>query len=469
MHIQKVTIENFRCFENLEVNLDPDINIFVGNNGSGKSALLDAIAAAMFPYVAKIQENVNKDYQNRQESPVLQRDLPVRKEGHEQKKQAELNVSVTEFPNWKTVYKNPLSDNDNEKINLNNTSLNFSQDAFQNLYNGNENINVENINSFFVADEFRELYIAIGEKCNTLKKNPQSELSIIAYYKSDRHLINISDLENIPNKSFDRFDAFNNSLDATANFTDLANWFFIRDFQELREGKNRKDINFELPDLKQVRNAISTIIAPNARVYFSGATSAKLMVEWTMETGEKRELLLSQLSAGYRNMLALVMDFARRLAQANPDMENPLAAEAILMIDELDLHLHPTWQQKIIPDLKKVFPNTQIIATTHSPEVVTTVKQNQVKILEDYQIKECPSPTKGMKSSDIVRYVLGLSDLRPDTEESRTLTRLFEAIDNGQLEEAKRLKKELQHWESFDPDMTRADMQIRKLERRNAV
>jgi predicted ATP-binding protein involved in virulence len=94
-------------------------------------------------------------------------------------------------------------------------------------------------------------------------------------------------------------------------------------------------------------------------------------------------------------MLALVMDFARRLAQANPYMENPLAAEAILMIDELDLHLHPTWQQKIIPDLKKVFPNTQIIATTHSPEVVTTVKQNQVKILEDYQIKECPSPTRG--------------------------------------------------------------------------
>jgi predicted ATP-binding protein involved in virulence len=243
----------------------------------------------------------------------------------------------------------------------------------------------------------------------------------------------------------------------------------VREYEELREGKRQGNINFELPDLKQVRNAISTIIAPNARVYFSGATSAKLMVEWTMETGEKRELLLSQLSAGYRNMLALVMDFARRLAQANPDMENPLAAEAILMIDELDLHLHPTWQQKIIPDLKKVFPNTQIIATTHSPEVVTTVQQNQVKILEDYQIKECPSPTRGMKSSDIVRYVLGLSDLRPDTEESRTLTQLFEAIDNGQLEEAKRLKKELQHWESFDPDMTRADMQIRRLERRNAV
>ena len=445
MHIQKVIIKNFRCFEHLEVNLDPDINIFVGNNGSGKSALLDGIAAAMYPYVRLIQERVNKEYKRKEESPVLQRDLPAKQEGSKRKTQTDFNVSATGFPLWTIIYKKPPNNNDNERITV-------------------------DIEYYYLMEaEFRELYSAIENQCDTIKNEPKSELSIIAYYKSNRHLTNIGDLENIPNKSFDRFDALNNAFDATANFTDLATWFFVRDFQELREGKNRKDINFELPDLKQVRNAISTIIAPNARVYFSGATSAKLMVEWTMETGERRELLLSQLSAGYRNMLALVMDFARRLAQANPEMENPLAAEAILMIDELDLHLHPTWQQKIIPDLKKVFPNTQIIATTHSPEVVTTVQQNQVKILEDYQIKECPSPTKGMKSSDIVRYVLGLSDLRPDTEESKTLTQLFEAIDKGQLEEAKRLKQELQHWESYDPDMTRADMQIRRLERRNAV
>ena len=69
------------------------------------------------------------------------------------------------------------------------------------------------------------------------------------------------------------------------------------------------------------------------------------------------------------------------------------------------MHLHPTWQQKIIPDLKKVFPHTQIIATTHSPEVVKTVKPNQVWILEDYQIKQYREPTKERKSSDIVRNI----------------------------------------------------------------
>ncbi|MFM7574595.1 MAG: AAA family ATPase, partial [Snowella sp.] len=250
------------------------------------------------------------------------------------------------------------------------------------------------------------------------------DLSVIAYYKGNRNLCNDINLKTIINQSFDRFHSLNNSFDGTANFTDLVNWFFVREFQELREGKNQGDINYELPDLKQVRKAITTIIAPDARVYCSQTTSIQLMVEWETETEKKIELSINQLSAGYRNMLALVMDFARRLAQANPHLENPLEAEAILMIDELDLHfhLHPTWQQKIIPDLRKVFPNTQIIATTHSPEIVTTVDRNQVWILEDYQIKPCPYLTKGMKSSDIVRYVLGLQNLRPDTEESRKLT-----------------------------------------------
>ena len=421
MHIQQVTIKNFRCFEELTVNLNPDINIFVGDNGSGKSAVLDAIAAAMFPYISQSREV--KEYRDRDPVTVFQRDLPVRND--------------SKFMEFATSIKNRI----------------LLQMIYSKGHTDDENAMLE-MDSEFLHDTNQ-----------TIDYCQQPELFVLTYYKANRNLINIIDLDNILNQSFSRFDALKNAFDATASFPDLANWLFVREFQELREGKKRGDINFELPDLKQVRKAISTIIAPNARVYFAQTTSAKLMVEWETEAGEKIELSLNQLSSGYRNMLALVMDFARRLAQANPQMENPLEAEAVLMIDELDLHLHPTWQQKIIPDLRKVFPNTQIIATTHSPEIVTTVKRHQVKILEDYQIKECPSPTRGMKSSDIVRYVLGLDNLRPDTEESRTLTALFEAIDNGNLEEAKRLRDKLQDWKSFDPDITRADMQIRRLER----
>ena len=440
MHIQQVQIKNFRCFEDLTVNLNPDVNIFVGNNGSGKSAVLDAIAAAIYPYIQELQFSVNDEYTDKLKASIFQRDLSVKSSTNNSNNVVDLQTLTTDSLEWKVLYSKGLIDDENEKLKI--------------IYN-------KDSGRIFDYQFLDNIDLSLKKLNNDL----QSQLFVIAYYRVNRLLTNIANLKKFLTYSFDRFESLNHAFDAIANFTDLANWFFTRELQELREGKKRKDIDFEFSDLKQIRKAITTVIAPNARIYFSQTESTQLMVEWETETGEKIELSLNQLSSGYRNMLALVMDFARRLAQANPQMANPLEAEAVLMIDELDLHLHPTWQQKIIPDLRKVFPNTQIIATTHSPEIVTTVERHQVKILENYQIKECLSPTRGMKSSDIVSSVLGLENLRPDTEESRTLRELFEAIDNSDLEEAKRLRDKLQHWKSFDPDITRADMQIRRLER----
>ena len=440
MHIQQVQIKNFRCFDDLTVKLNPDVNIFVGNNGSGKSAVLDAIAAAIYPYIQELQFSVNDEYTDKLKASIFQRDLSVKSSTNNSNNVVDLQTLTTDSLEWKVLYSKGLIDDENEKL-----KIIYNKDSgriFDYQFLDNINLSLKKLNN-----------------------DLQSQLFVIAYYRVNRLLTNIANLKKFLTYSFDRFESLNHAFDAIANFTDLANWFFTRELQELREGKKRKDIDFEFSDLKQIRKAITTVIAPNARIYFSQTESTQLMVEWETETGEKIELSLNQLSSGYRNMLALVMDFARRLAQANPQMANPLEAEAVLMIDELDLHLHPTWQQKIIPDLRKVFPNTQIIATTHSPEIVTTVERHQVKILENYQIKECLSPTRGMKSSDIVSSVLGLENLRPDTEESRTLRELFEAIDNSDLEEAKRLRDKLQHWKSFDPDITRADMQIRRLER----
>lgn len=458
MHIQQVQIKNFRCFEDLTVNLNPDINIFVGDNGSGKSSVLDAITGAIFPYINGIQKVAEKRYQGylhkKYQEPVqiAQRDLPAKYSNRERINQTEFTVITEDFPSWTIIYKKTAKNNDNRKLSVK-TNTSFFSDP-QNNVEGSE-----------------QLYSDIASKFNKSKEEIL-EISVFSYYKTNRNLINISnvnpDLSGIYGSynSSDRFDAFKNSFDAAASFPEFMTWFYVREIQELRELKKREDAKFEFSDLKQIRKAIKTVIAPNAHVYFSETTSAKLMVEWETETGEKIELSLNQLSSGYRNMLALVMDFARRLAQANPQMENPLEAEAVLMIDELDLHLHPTWQQKIIPDLRKVFPNTQIIATTHSPEIVTTVERHQVKILENYQIKECPTPTRGRSSSDIVSDVLGLEKLRPDTEESRTLTALFEAIDNGNLEEAKQFRDKLQDWEHFDPDLIRSDMQIHRLQQK---
>ena len=443
MHIQQVKVKSFRCFEDLTIDLNPDINIFVGNNGSGKSAVLDAIAAALYPYLVELQSAIEPDPElsNIPSFPIFQRDLPSKEITNEYFNESKFCVSMSEFPEWEVTYIKRMNG-------IGDSPLSFSYEEYS-----------ENI---FEQPQL----VAINRLLENLRNNTDTQLLVIAYYKVSRDLKNITNIKKLSAQSFDRFDSLKNPFDAISNFTDLANWFFTRELQELREGKKRKDIDFEFSDLKQIRKAITTVIAPNARIYFSQTESTQLMVEWQTEIGEKIELSLNQLSSGYRNMLALVMDFARRLALANPQMENPLEAEAVLMIDELDLHLHPTWQQKIIPDLRKVFPNTQIIATTHSPEIVTTVERHQVKILENYQIKECPTPTRGRTSSDIVRDVLGLNNLRPDTKESKTLAALFDAIDNDNLEEAKKLREELQDWEMFDAEITKADMQIQRLKRK---
>ena len=98
----------------------------------------------------------------------------------------------------------------------------------------------------------------------------------------------------------------------------------------------------------------------------------------------KIELDVGQLSDGERGMLALVLDLARRLSQANPSLDDPLSeGHALVLIDELDLHLHPKWQRQIVHKLTKTFPRCQFIATTHSPQVIGEVPHERIQIISD--------------------------------------------------------------------------------------
>ena len=98
------------------------------------------------------------------------------------------------------------------------------------------------------------------------------------------------------------------------------------------------------------------------------------------------------------SVLALAADLAHRLAPANPDKEDVLASECIVIIDEVDLHLHPRWQQTVLADLIRTFPGAQFIVTTHSPQVVSTVPRDRIWILNDGVISPPPAQTRGAES-----------------------------------------------------------------------
>ena len=174
-----------------------------------------------------------------------------------------------------------------------------------------------------------------------------------------------------------------------------------------------------------------------------------------------------QLSGGYRAVLTLAADLARRLARGNPHIEEPLKSEAVVLIDEIELHLHPSWQQRILGDLRRTFPNAQFIVSTHSPQVLTTVVPEHIRELayEDGRIVARPpaSSTFGAEAGEVLSVVMGV-DERPENRFTTNLDRYrrFVASGKGESPEALVLREKLQGVSPDDPALRRADLEIRQ-------
>jgi predicted ATP-binding protein involved in virulence len=119
--------------------------------------------------------------------------------------------------------------------------------------------------------------------------------------------------------------------------------------------------------------------------------------------GEQR-LTLDQLSDGERSFIAIVGDLIRRLALANPELSNPLEGHGVVLIDELELHLHPRWQREVVEKLRSTFPNIQFIATTHSPFVIQALRPGELINLDPEEFGEYANRSV----EDIAEHVMGV-------------------------------------------------------------
>jgi len=165
-------------------------------------------------------------------------------------------------------------------------------------------------------------------------------------------------------------------------------------------------------------------------------------------------LQVRQLSDGERGTLAMVLDLTRRLAQASPSMKDPAAtAEAVVMIDEIDLHLHPQWQRRIVRDLTAAFPKCQFITTTHSPQVIGEVDHERIQIISEGQVFS-PLHSFGVDSSRVLEEIM---DARPRTEVVQALlSEISVAVGNKNLGRAKEvLVKLITQVGESDPEVIR--------------
>jgi predicted ATP-binding protein involved in virulence len=244
------------------------------------------------------------------------------------------------------------------------------------------------------------------------------------------------------------------------NFKEFTSWFQrLEDLENetrLSSDNNHRDIKLEA-----TRKAIYSMLGDG----FSNLRMKRAIDKLTILKANQ-EIELDWLSDGERGLLALAGDLARRLAITYPDSVNPLHEAGLVLIDEIELHLHPAWQRIIIQRLTQTFPGCQFIVTTHSPQVLSNVQPECIHILAiengDVVVKR-PERSYGRDSNRILEDIMGVSK-RPPEIEARILE-LFRVIHDGELDRAKDLIQDLATEIGIDePELIRAASTIHRRE-----
>lgn len=409
MKIESLSIHDFRRIRELELTFMPGVNVLVGANGAGKSAVLDCAAILLSRLIGRVRSSRGTG-RFFTESDINNHALATRNE---------IAVGFRGTPVQWTVAKGKRG----QKGQL--------------------------------ITRLKELKDQIARLHDDLKDDPSTAIPIAVYYPVNRAVLDIP-LRIRRRHPFDRMAAYDQALSGdSSSFRVFFEWFRVREDLENERRVDRSE--YRDPQLEAVRTAIAQFLPGFADLRVKRSPLRMVVRK------EEEELVVSQLSDGEKCMLAMVGDLARRMAVANPQMATPLDTEAVVLIDELDLHLHPAWQ-RLVPDaLVETFPNAQFIASTHSPAIVSHLKAESVWMLEregSEVVARQPETTYGQRAGRILEDVMGVVD-RPEEVKAR-IASLFSAIHDGRLDDAVQCRDDLRDLIGSDPAIVRADTLIHR-------
>jgi predicted ATP-binding protein involved in virulence len=368
MKINRLKLRNFKKFDDALFQFHPKFTVLIGDNAKGKTSILDALATLLGTYLLRSGITVGRSGLTRDEARLL----ITEKEG-----QVFLEPQKDVFVEADGFFREaPLS----WKRNI-----------------GDHGGAAKKLIASGVSDRKR------------VSKNEDLDLPILLYYGAGRLWTTHRNVTVGGPES--RLAGYRNCLDPKSDHFMFEKWFKQLELAALQQRKT-------IPALEAVREAVLTCI-PNAEHFYYDIANGQLMIRM-QDTGL---MAFNNLSDGYRNMVAMVADIAHRASRLNPHLGLQVNRETsgVVLIDEIDLHLHPKWQRHVVGDLQSAFPKLQFIATTHSPFILQSLDVGEVIDLNQAPIEHdvealgtgiaSPAPQNSFSNraiEDIVEDVMGV-------------------------------------------------------------
>ena len=409
MILKNIQFSNYSGLRDGQIDFDRHLTVISGKNGSGKTSLLKTVSIVVSWIIARIKsEKGNGTYIPADSITNGYQDAMIEAVFDE--------IGSVRIPN-------------KAKSGLTKTYV----------------LDLDGIKQY--AGGIRQAIEATNFKCS---------IPIFAFYGVKRAVIDIP--LRIRNKEEELLDTYNDCLNGAANFRDFFMWF-----------RNQEDLENEMRvrpatagdrftrELDAFRNAMKIFLPDYTDIHIRRRPLRMVVKK------QGTEVNVSQLSDGEKIYLALIGDLCRKLVLANPTMDDPLQGEGIVMIDEIDLHLHPKWQGEFATRLTTVFPNIQFIVTTHSPQVLNRVPATSVRALNDGKVNHVDY-SYGLPSGIILKDIMDLEHEQPE-EIEKALDAVYGALRDGDLHSAKSRYASIRSQVPYHPDLVRIQKIIDRAER----
>lgn len=458
MKLESIFLKNFRCYKEVTIDLHPLMTVLVANNGQGKTALLDAARIGLWPYVASfdLARTAYADPAN----TITVNDALMLKYDNAMARQLPSEVEITgDYGEGTTTWKR-FRDSEAPRSKTKDDSA---------------------------TRAMKNYGTRLQASIRKVQADP-ADLPVFGYYGTGRlwkeKRLTQSKKGNRETRKGEeniRTFAYRDCLDPASSYKQFEEWFTssyikFRESQiiQLEAGISpiATDPEIEIP-VKVIQNAVNVLLKDTGWQDLAySVTHDKSLI---LNHPENGTLKVDQLSDGIKNMLAMVADIAYRCTLLNSHMgaKAALQSKGVVMIDEVDMHLHPQWQQTVVEGLTRAFPNIQFIVTTHSPQVLSTVKSECIRLLkqdvrsdsgEIISIARTPdTQTKGTASSDVLAWLMDIDPV-PDVEEAQWLSEYKALIQSNEYESdtALHLRTKLEkHFGNDHQAITECDRLIR--------